>query len=313
MTTTQAATPTRTRDQLRPCAWTNRSTVEEVGGLEHPGTGLDPGENGRPQAPSPAPVGAPGRGDAEPGRTAPASPPRWRGRTMKAAITAGCLLGVAVLLVGGGVAAAQTTPPAPPGGGGTAAQLSEQDRAFMMENAQTNLAEISTGQLAIQRASSPSTKQTAQTVVSDHQQALAQLRDIAQRHSVTLPDSPNPTQQQLARQLQSLTGLAFDRTLLPAWIGGHQQAIAQAQQEIASGTNVDVQQYARGFLPVAQKHLQMAQSDLQQLGGAAPGGVNAGTGGAAAPWASRGLLGGLLGGGSLLVAAALLLLRRRRA
>lgn len=236
---------------------------------------------------------------------------------MKAAITAGCLLGVAVLLVGGGVAAAQTTSPAPPGGGGTAAQLSEQDRAFMMENAQTNLAEISTGQLAIQRASSPSTKQTAQTVVSDHQQALAQLRDIAQRYSVTLPDSPNPTQQQLARQLQSLTGLAFDRTLLPAWIGGHQQAIAQAQQEIASGTNADVQQYARGFLPVAQKHLQMAQSDLQQLGGAAPGGapggVNAGTGGAAAPWASRGLLGGLLGGGSLLVAAALLLLRRRRA
>jgi putative membrane protein len=242
---------------------------------------------------------------------------------MKFSIGAGGLLAAAVLVLGGGAgaAAAQSTPPVPLASGGASAPgqpISDQDRTFMIQNAEVGLAEIDAGQLAAQRAT-PEIRQTAQTIVNDHQQALAQLRSLAQRYSVTLPEAPNSTQQQQAAQLQSLNGPGFDRTYLQLQIAGHEQAIAGTQQEISAGTNPDVQQYARTILPVLQKHLQMVQTAAQQLGAAPPppsGGVNAGAGGAAAPWASAGLVGALLGGGSLLVAAAvalLLLIRRRQA
>lgn len=243
---------------------------------------------------------------------------------MKLAIAAGSVLAAAALVLGGGVAAAQSMrPPAPSGGASTALpssgnapgqQPSEQDRTWMMQIAQVSLAEISAGQLAGQQATTPAIRQTAQTIVSDHQEGLTQLGNLAQRYSMTLPSAPNDMQQQLATQLQSLTGTDFDRTYLQDQITGHQQAIALTQQEISAGTNPDVQQLARATLPVLQKHLQMAQTDAQQLAGMAPSGVNAGTGGSAAPWASAALVGALLGGGSLLIAAAaaLLLAKRRQ-
>jgi putative membrane protein len=234
---------------------------------------------------------------------------------MKFAIAAGSLLAAAALVLGGGVAAAQSTRPPPPNSGNVPGQqLSEQDRTWMMQIADASLAEISAGQLAVQRATTPAIRQTAQTIVNDHQQGLTQLGNLAQRYSVTLPSAPNDMQQQHAAQLQSLTGTEFDRTYLQDQITGHQQAIAQTQQEISAGSNPDVQQFARTTLTVLHKHLQLAQTDAQQLAGTPPSGVNAGTGGAAAPWASAALVGALLGGGSLLIAAAaaLLLARRRQ-
>ncbi|MCW2721016.1 DUF4142 domain-containing protein [Pseudonocardia sp.] len=245
---------------------------------------------------------------------------------MRFAVAAAGMLGAAALMFGSGVAAAQTTPPPPPGtdmntppsssagAPGTGGQLSDQDRLYIMQNAQTDLTEITAGGLAAQRGTTAAIKQTAQTLISDHQQALTQLRGIAQNTSVTLPSAPSQMQQQVLQQLTAATGTAFDLTYLQPEISGHQESISQTQQELSSGSNAAVKQFASSYLPVAQKHLQLLQSDLQQIGGV-PSGVSAGSGGTAAPWASPELVDALLGGGSLLVvgAGAQLLTRRRRA
>jgi putative membrane protein len=238
---------------------------------------------------------------------------------MKLRMAAASLLGSALLATAGvGVAAAQ---PGGPGGG----QLSQQDQTFMSQNAQTDLAEISAGQLAAQRATNSQLRQDVQTIASDHQQALSKLQDLARNLHVTLPNSPDPAQQQQAQQLQATSGAAFDQAFIQAMIQGHQTSINQTQQEIQSGSNPQVVDFAKTYLPSAQKHLQMIQqlNNANQTNGAgtpsganAPSGVNAGSGGQAAnPQMSPALIAGLAGGGALLVLAsggALVTARRRQ-
>lgn len=231
---------------------------------------------------------------------------------MKLRIAAASLLGsmAVVASVGMGSAVAQ------PGGGG--GQLSQQDRTFMTDNAQTDLAEVTTGQLAAQQATTPQIRQAAQTIASDHQQVLTRLQGLAQNLNVTLPNSPDPTQQQEAQQLKAESGPAFDQTYLHNETKGHQTSISHTQQEIQSGSDRQVVDFAKSYLPVAQKHLQMLQqlSSANPSGGAnPPHGVNAGSGGQAADSGMPPLLvDGLAAGGALLVLASggmALALRRR--
>src|SRR4051812_34845565 len=107
---------------------------------------------------------------------------------MKLKNGAASLLGSMVVLasVGMGSAAGQ------PGGG----QLPQQDHNFLIQNAQTQQAEILAGQLAVKRATTPQIRQAAQMIMSDHEQELAKLRDLAQSRQITLPYLPDATQQQ---------------------------------------------------------------------------------------------------------------------
>ncbi|MFY9808124.1 MAG: DUF4142 domain-containing protein [Pseudonocardiaceae bacterium] len=236
---------------------------------------------------------------------------------MKSRIAAASVLAsLAVLATGGaGVAAAQ-----PPN------QPSQQDQTFITQNAQTDLAEVMTGKLAAQRGTTPQIRQAAQTIMSDHQEVLSRLQGVAQNAKVTLPSTPDAMQQQEAQQLQGASGASFDQMWVQDEIKGHQQSISHTQQEIRSGSDPQVVDFAKSYLPVAQKHLQMVQhlsgtsaigSGASPSGGNAnaPSGVNAGSGGeAASSGMPAALIGGLAGGGALLVltSGGMVLARRRQ-
>jgi predicted outer membrane protein len=235
-----------------------------------------------------------------------------KGDGMKLRIATASLLGsmAVVASMGMGSVAAQ------PGGGG--GQLSQQDRTFMTQNAQTDQAEIVTGQLAAQHGTNQQIRQAGQTLMTDHQQALSKLQGVAQSMNVTLPNSPNPTQQQEAQQLKAASGAAFDQLFLQNEIKGHQTSISNTQQEIQSGSEAQVVDFAKSYLPVAQQHLRMLQefsSAKEPSGAQAPSGVNAGSGGQAAnSGMPPALVGGLAAGGAIVVLTSggmVLALRRR--
>ncbi|MEU4674672.1 DUF4142 domain-containing protein [Amycolatopsis sp. NPDC023774] len=192
-------------------------------------------------------------------------------------------------------------------------QVSSQDTTFMVQNAQTDLAEISLGQIAVQRATSSDARNLAQETMADHQQALGKLQTLASQNGVALPDTPSAEQHSMAAAVTSESGSAFDVAYLRAQVTGHTTSISQAETELSSGRDAAVVAFARDYLPVAQKHLAHAQSALQAMG-LAPSGVNTGSGGAAAAqdapvgWYAAIAAGGLV----LAAAAALTLLPSRR-
>ena len=146
---------------------------------------------------------------------------------------------------------------------------SGQDKAFMTENAQTDLAEIAVGQIATDRSSNSQTIALAKTTVSDHKSALAKLTSLAQSAGVTLPTSPSPQQQADAAKLKSVSADAFDLTYAQVQVAGHNMSISDTNTELSAGSDADVISYAKGYLPVAQMHLTMAEDLVSSLGGSA--------------------------------------------
>jgi putative membrane protein len=202
------------------------------------------------------------------------------------------------LLIGTWPAGAATVTAA--GQARTTAAASAQDTTWAKATAQTDLAEIAIGHLAEQRAQHSATKMMAQVTISDHTKNLSQLKQIASQAGMTLPTTPNATQQSQAAQLKSVSSSQFDATYDAIQIKGHELSISQTRAEIAGGSSSAVKSNAQTYLPVAEKHLQMAESDYSALGGSVSG-VNAGTGGMAAtpsandaPWIAAGAAGALL-------------------
>jgi putative membrane protein len=158
---------------------------------------------------------------------------------------------------------------------------SGQDTLFLKSNEQVNLAEITIGQLALQRATTQSARSVATQTVSDHQKAKAKLTALAASVHVSLPTVPNAQQQAQAATLKTVATSKFDVAYLQIQVAGHQMSIAATNKEIVDGSNASVIAYANYYLPVATMHLAMAQAGLSALTGA-PLAVPAGSGGEAA-------------------------------
>ncbi len=189
--------------------------------------------------------------------------------------------------------------------------VSSVDETFMTANEQSNLAELSLGALTQQRSSNQQSLDLASMTIKDHTTAKGLVTQLAQQLGVTLPDAPNATQQSQAAALQASSAADFDHLYAQIQVTGHELSIASTQQELSSGTNDQVKQYAQTYLPLAQMHLQMAQAELTALGGpisipAGSGGLASTTGAGSHGW-EYGVAGGLVA-----AAAGAVALRRSR-
>ncbi|MBO1765464.1 DUF4142 domain-containing protein [Allobranchiibius sp. GilTou38] len=218
-----------------------------------------------------------------------------------------------ITLAGASLAVAATCLPAT---AFAATSPSTADKTFVTANEQVNLAEIAIGQLAMTHSSSAAVRTLAQKTMSDHMAAKAKLTTVAANLGLPLPSAPNAMQQAQAAQLKGLTGSSFDQLYLRDQVAGHETSIAGTDTEIRTGSSATVVSYARGYLPVAQMHLRMAQADLASSSGSGPGSVQAGSGGQAATnegtdlrlgWTAGAVGLALLGGGAVYAD------RRRRA
>jgi putative membrane protein len=146
-------------------------------------------------------------------------------------------------------------------GGGTA---SSQDRTFVQQAAQGNVAETEEGQLAMRQAASPAVREFGRWMFTDHTGMAKWLAMIAVREGVQVPATPDQEQTQRLSQLQGLRGEQFDRTYIPDQVRDHQKTIALFQQEAQSGQNPRLKFFAQQSIPVLQQHLAEAQ-ELQSL------------------------------------------------
>jgi putative membrane protein len=142
-----------------------------------------------------------------------------------------------------------------------AEQMSPQDEHFVADAAQTNIAEVNAGHLAVQKGTSPAIKQLGQTLITDHTRAEDQLQQIAQQKGLQLPDTPNQEQQAMAKRLsRAKQGRAgFDTAFAKDMVEGHQKAVSEFKQEAQTTKDPALRSYAENTLPVLQKHLQMSE------------------------------------------------------
>jgi putative membrane protein len=188
------------------------------------------------------------------------------------------LAAMALAVAGGGAARAQSD------------TISDQDKTFLKGQQETNIAEVSLGKVAMERATSEKVRELASMLVADHQKVMELNRALSTKLGLPIPEQPSAEQQATGEKIKAQTGAAFDAAYVAAQVEGHTKSVSKAQQEISSGSHPDVKAFATEYVPTAQMHLQHSQTTQSELASAtadAPGLPR--TGGGSAPLTAIGI------------------------
>lgn len=147
-----------------------------------------------------------------------------------------------------------------------AANLNAQDQRFLKEIGQSTLAEVALGNLAAQKATTPALRLFGRWMASTDGLANRQLATMMEAmHAPALPGRVTAEQQAEFKEMNSLTGAAFDWQYLKMTVPGHQKEIALFQQEAQAGQDPTVRAFARNMVLTAQEHLAAVQDLLKTM------------------------------------------------
>ncbi|WP_329083508.1 MULTISPECIES: DUF4142 domain-containing protein [unclassified Streptosporangium] len=165
------------------------------------------------------------------------------------------LLAVAVTVTGGTAGAAVSPTPQ---------TVSQQDKDFLVQAHQANLAEIEGGKAAEAKTAEPEGRESAQTVrdlgerfVVDHTNLDQAVRQVADRLGVKLPDQPTAAQREQLDKLTTLSGADFDKAWISEELEGHRETLTAIDKEIKSGSSPEVKKLATDARPIVQEHVDL--------------------------------------------------------
>jgi predicted outer membrane protein len=153
--------------------------------------------------------------------------------------------------------------PAPPSvdpSTGKAIPLSASDKLLLTKVRQADLWEIPTGQMAQQKASSPIVKQAGAVIAANHQALDKIVLQLGEQLNVTLPNSPNPTQQGYLNDLNNKSGAAFDAAFANHLRYAHGQVFDIIAQVRTATHNPIIRSFAQTANTVVMRHITLVES-----------------------------------------------------
>ena len=166
-------------------------------------------------------------------------------------------------------AAAAGAPAAP---ASPASKLDRSDRNALIEMAQANMAEISTGKLALTKAVNPEIKAYAQRMVDEHSKALAEVQALAQAKGVELPKELTVKHKAKGAMLEALKGDIFDRTYIKqSGRRDHRVTHEQLRDNMNKIKDPDIKALAMKMRPIVEQHLLAADELIARTARGATG------------------------------------------
>ncbi|MEO3867528.1 DUF4142 domain-containing protein [Nonomuraea sp. B12E4] len=135
-----------------------------------------------------------------------------------------------------------------------APKISEQDRAFLIQAHQGNLAEIQAGHAAAE-AATDEVRAVGALLVTDHTSLDSAITRQASQAGVELPSEPSPQQRTALAKVTAKSGKDFDKAWLASQIDGHRETLSAIEKQLREGTHPDVKKVASDARPVVQQHL----------------------------------------------------------
>jgi putative membrane protein len=140
---------------------------------------------------------------------------------------------------------------------------SKDDKAFLREAVQGNLAKVSLGRLAQQRSRNDSVREFGKMLADDHTAANRRAREVARQIGLRPPTKASMTQRLAFGFYAVLRGATFDRQFVRHMIDDHKKDI-QAYEEQARGGG-PVAEFAKDTLPTLRKHLSAVEDLLGRV------------------------------------------------
>jgi putative membrane protein len=143
--------------------------------------------------------------------------------------------------------------------------LSSQDKEWLTSSIQGAKFEVLGGMAAVHHASSPAVKAFGKRMIRDHSREYRDLRAVAHRLGIHPPNRPDPEQRKTLALLSQFWGGKFDCAYITDEYSDHVGDKAEAELEIAAGSNRTVKRNAHQWLRVYEMHLNMASHILLSL------------------------------------------------
>jgi putative membrane protein len=158
-------------------------------------------------------------------------------------------ISVSMLAVTGAYAQTAVQPPAATAG---AAVTDPQQFADMA--ASSNMFEIESSQVALEKTDNEDVRSFAQHMIDDHSKAGEDIIAAAQSDGITPATTLLPQHQQQLDQLTSLDGDEFDAAYLAAQAAAHDEAVALFEGFANSGEDSALKAFAANTLPTLVQH-----------------------------------------------------------
>ncbi len=135
----------------------------------------------------------------------------------------------------------------------------ETDTLFATAAAQGDIYEITSSELALERAASEEVRTFAQDMIADHTATTEQLTPIAEELGVTPPTETTAAAQLDIAYLETLEGAAFDTAYMEGQLVSHESAVAAFEIASKTAQNEALRAFATENLPIIREHLEMVQ------------------------------------------------------
>jgi putative membrane protein len=162
-----------------------------------------------------------------------------------------------VLLAGvtfGAIPAGAQTPPSPP-----PAEAKTSAMPYVMAAGMSDLYEINSSQVALQKTQNPAVRKFANMLIMHHQKTTAATVKAAGKAGLTpTPPALDPGAAASIAELQSASAPDFDRIYIGQQIPAHQAALDLHQSYASGGDQAPLRASAKAAVPIIKQHLSAA-------------------------------------------------------
>jgi len=132
---------------------------------------------------------------------------------------------------------------------------------FVTEAAASDMFEIESSKLAVERSQDAATKTFAQQMIADHTKTSEELRALVSGGKVkaTIPAAMSSAQQSMLEDLKKLNGDDFTKKYHSDQEDAHEDAVDLFKRYGDEGENADLKAWAAKTRPALEHHLKMAE------------------------------------------------------
>ncbi|WP_416467398.1 DUF4142 domain-containing protein [Pseudomonas sp. LFS044] len=130
---------------------------------------------------------------------------------------------------------------------------------FVDAATEAGIAEMVTGNLALEKSQNAEIKTFAQQMVTDHTKANQKLGDIARKLDISVPDEAALTDK-VKKMILEWREESFDKSYVNNQVDAHEKAVELFKKEAASSDKAELKAFASETLPTLEHHLEQAKA-----------------------------------------------------
>lgn len=130
---------------------------------------------------------------------------------------------------------------------------------FVDAATEAGIAEVVTGNLALEKSQNAEIKTFAQQMVTDHTKSNQKLGDIARKLDISVPDEAALTDK-VKKMILEWREESFDKSYVNNQVDAHEKAVELFKKEAASSDKAELKAFASETLPTLEHHLEQAKA-----------------------------------------------------